>query len=170
MDGAKDKMSDDVKKGITLMQEAGRALNEEFGFVLGGTRNLTADYPNKVEDRKRIQRQINGLVQGSLLLYLFAMWEDMTTETMRSHLTTDEKQKLRAYRHIRHCVGHRFSGGRADMYRQEFEDLYNAGQLKCVNWDRATDTIGLSDGMIAMECQQFMANLAQQLVARAASV
>jgi len=152
------------------MQEASRILNEEFGFVLGGTRNLTADYPPNVEDRKRIQKQINGLVQGSLLLYLFAMWEDITTETMRSSLTTDEKQKLKAYRHIRHSVGHRFSGGRADLYHKEFEDLYNAGQLKSVNWDPATDTIDLSEGMVAMECQQFIADLAKQLLARVANV
>ena len=163
-------MDNDVEKGIELMQKASRMMQEEFGHVMSGTRNIVnfPNNPNNAELRPRIQKQVDGLVQGSLLLYLFAIWEDITTERMRTFLNDEEKKKLRAYRHIRHSVGHRFSGGRADMYREEFEELHNTGQLKCISWNQEDDTIDLSGGNVAMECQQFMSHLAQQLTARVA--
>ena len=157
----------DFKKAIDLMGEQVVSLQSEFGHVVSG-KNLIANkvsYPNYPEETAAIKKGVHSLIEGSLLVYLFAMWESHVPNDVSKWLTGDELRKLNAYKHVRDSVAHKYKGGRADFpqRRQAFEaEMPFSGII----WDQNDDTIDISDSYVALHCHQLMEKLTKQLVVR----
>ena len=149
------------------MGEQIRSLQREFGHVMSG-KNLIANnvsYPNHPKETLAIRKGVKALIEGSLLIYLFAMWESHVPSDVETWLTDEEHRRLDAFEHVRDSVAHKYQGGRADFIRKRtaFDaEMPFAG----IVWSREDDTIDISDASVAMQCYQAMEQLTKQLVVR----
>ncbi len=137
----------------------------EFGWLLS-TRNLV-EHGNK-EQQAAIQKSVNRCIQGILIVYLFALWEEYVPRNLEENwLSSSERERLRAFRHIRHSFAHGFGGARANQCRSEFENVMKSTQpFAKLNWDN--NKIELCDSQIALDCQRHMEDLSNKLVDRIA--
>lgn len=157
----------DFDNAIALMGEQMKSLQREFGYVLSGRRHIEymVNFPNHPEETASIRKGIGNLVEGSLVVYLFSMWEAHVPSDVNEWLTQNELEELNALRHVRDSVAHKYKGGRADFpqRRKAFEKrMPFAGIL----WNASDDTIDLSNSSVAMHCYQVMERLNKLLVAR----
>jgi hypothetical protein len=157
----------DFESAIALMGEQMKSLQREFGYVLSGKRHIehSVNFPNHPEETVIVRKGISNLIEGSLIVYLFAMWEAHVPPDVNEWLTATELQELNALRHIRDSVAHKYKGGRADFpkRRKAFEgNMPFAGII----WNAIDDTIDLSTSSAAMHCYQIMEKLNKMLVVR----
>jgi len=157
----------DFEKAIKLMSEQIGSLQREFGYVISG-KNLIANkvsYPKYPKETMEAKRGVHSLLEGALLVYLFAMWESHVPNDVNEWLTVDERKKLNAYKHVRDSVAHKYKGKRADFTqrRQAFEaEMPFSGII----WDQSNDTIDISSSSVALNCHQLMEQITKQLVVR----
>lgn len=155
------------EKALELMSEQMGSLQREFGHIVSG-KFLIADrvsYPNYPKETAEIKKGVHSLIEGSLLVYLFAMWEAHVPTDIDEWLTQDELRKLDAFKHVRDSVAHKYKGGRADFLRRRhaFEaEMPFSGII----WDQTSDTIDISSSSVALHCHQLMEQLTKQLVVR----
>lgn len=156
-----------LQNAIKLMSEQMSSLTREFGHVLSGA-NLIANnvsYPNHPQETIEIRKGVRSLLVGSLLVYLFAMWETHVPDDVNEWLTESEKQKLNSFKHVRDSVAHKLRGGRAKhpQKRKAFEaEMPFAG----IVWNQTDDTLDISDASVAMQCFETMEALTKQLMGR----
>lgn len=157
----------DFHDAMALMGEQMKSLQREFGYVLSGRRNIEhlVSFPNHPEDVIAVRKGIGNLIEGSLVVYLFAMWDAHVPKDVNDWLTISELEELDALRHIRDSVAHKYSRRRADFARRRkaFEvRMPFAG----IAWDQAEDTIDLYNSSAAMHCYHVMERLNKFLVVR----
>ena len=137
--------------------------------------NHTVQHPNP-EIRREIQSNLNEMVEALGLLYCFSVWDayldEQATATIESEwLAIDERNRLQAYRHVRHCVAHYYSGRRATRNKSctvAFDLVMASGEpLQGVSYTAAT--IDLSGAALALPCHQMMEVLSNKLVGRLAN-
>lgn len=155
---------------IKLMSEQVESLQREFMHVLAGKAkivNSVPHYPDNPQATDGIKKGVSSLIEGSLLVYLFAMWESYVPDDVNGLLAPKELQRLDAFKHVRDSVAHKHKGGRADFppRRKAFNALYPFSGIK---WDKGSDTIDLSDSSVARDCHQFMESLTKELVVQLA--
>lgn len=127
----------DFDKTLALMSEQIGSLQREFGHVLSG-KNIIANnvnYPNHPEETVNVRNGVKSLIEGSLLVYLFAMWESHVPDDINEWLTAEELQKLYAFKHVRDSTAHKFKGGRAD-YRNRRAAFEAEMPFSGIEWDR----------------------------------
>ena len=157
----------DFEKAIKLMSEQMGSLQREFGHVVSG-KNLIANkvsYSAYPEETIEIRKGVNSLLEGSLLIYLFAMWESHVPTDINEWLENSELKELNAYKHIRDSVVHKHKGERADFpqRRQAFEELMPFAEII---WNQENDTIDISNSSVALSCHKVMEELTKKLVVR----
>lgn len=152
---------------LNLMQVQMGSLQREFGHVVSGKKLIaeSVSYPAHPEETKKIRDGVYGLLEGSLLVYLFAMWESHVPEDVSSWFTPEELIKLNAYKHVRDSVAHKYNGNRADFpqRRQAFESMF---PFSGIVWNQQEDTIDLTNASVALDCHQYMEELTKKLVSR----
>ena len=157
----------DFERALRLMQIQGGSLQREFGHVLTGASLIAnnVNYPNHPEETVNIRKGVCSLIEGALLVYLFAMWESHVPDDVNDWLSESERQKLNAYKHVRDSAAHKFQGQRADFKsrRTAFEALM---PFDGIQWDPSTDTIDLSKSSASHGCFQMMASVTKALVSR----
>lgn len=157
----------DFDKALAFMGEQMKSFQNEFGYVLSG-KNLiqhSVHYPNHPEETAAVRKGVSNLIEGALIVYLFAMWEAHVPIDINEWLTQDELIELNALKHVRDSVAHKYKGGRADFpqRRKAFEEkMPFAG----IVWNTTEDIIDLSNSSIAMYCHQIMEKLNKLLVVR----
>ena len=152
-----------------------RVLNElpqyEYGWILSGMMHRV-QHQNQAY-REEAQRRVDAAVQGILVVYLFAVFDEYTTDSMRGDWITDsDKKTLLAYRHIRNSVAHGHGGRRAKAcrWRKHFDEKMESSEpFHGIVWDRVADTIDLTNSGVARGCHLFMTNLAQRLAGHLAN-
>ena len=157
----------DFEKAIKLMSEQIGSLQREFGHVLTG-KNLIVDkvsYPRFPDETVNVKKGIHSLIEGSLLVYLFAMWESHVPDDINKWLTSEETKKLNSFKHVRDSVAHGYKGERANFptRRTAFEENMPFSGIK---WDQVLDTIDISNSSVALNCHQLMEQLTKKLVVR----
>ena len=159
--------TDQLRSALELMQVQGGALQREFGHVYSGANTIAnnVNYPQFPEETLKVRRGVKSLIDGALLVYLFAMWEEHVPDDVSTWLTEAERQRLDAYKHVRDSVAHKFNGGRADFSarRAAFEAMY---PFDGVQWNSVEDKIDLSASSASYGCFQFMEQLTKQLIVR----
>ena len=157
----------DFEKAVKLMTEQITSLQREFGHVVSGKSLISnkVNYPKNPVETAEIRKGIHSLIEGSLLVYLFAMWESHTPDDINEWLTTEEKKTLNAYKHVRDSAAHKYKGGRADFEsrRQAFEEKM---PFSGIIWYQDTDTIDISNSSVAINCLRDMDPITKQLVIR----
>lgn len=157
----------DLQNAITLMGEQMGSLQREFGHVISGKNKIanSVSYPNYPKETMEVKKGVNSLLEGALLVYLFAMWESHVPEDIDEWLTHEERQKLNAYKHVRDSVAHKYKGARADFVqrRTAFEQEM---PFSDIDWDQVNDTIDISNSSVALHCHQLMEQLTKMLVSR----
>ena len=144
------------------------ALQKEFGHIFSG-KNLISNnvsYPNHPNETKEVRAGVLGVLEGAMLIYLLAMWESHMPDDIHEWLTEDEKQKLKAFRHVRDCAAHKYKGGRAKKHTgkvRAFESEYPFSNIK---WDRVKDTIDLSESSVSYDFHQYIGTVIKRLVVR----
>ena len=96
----------DFQKAIDLMSEQIQSLQREFGHVYSG-KDLIANnvnYPAYPDETIKVKAGVKSLLEGSLLVYLFAMWEAHVPSDINEWLTQDELEQLNAFKHVRVAV------------------------------------------------------------------
>lgn len=157
----------DFEKAITLLSEYNKTIQREFGHVFSG-KNLVANqvnYPAHPEETIKVRKGVKSLIEGSLLIYLFTIWESHTPTEVNDWLTDDERVTLNAYKHLRDSAAHRYDGGRAN-----FQSRRTAFETKMpfsgITWDQGTDSIDLSNSRASLDCYNFMERVTKQLIVR----
>jgi len=160
-------VNEDTHKAVDLMREQLALYQYGFGHILTGTSNIVKyDDPNT---RAEVQRNVNGIVQGSLLVYLFGLWDNyITNEMIENYLDDDDKLLFRGYKHIRHSVAHRYKGKRADNNRNHFEQCYENGHFQDIIWDKANDTIDIAESRTTNNCMKFFEKIAKIIFTKSA--
>lgn len=157
----------DFQRALELMQLQAVSLQRAFGHVFSGASLIAnnVNYPNHPEETAQIRSDVLNLIQASLLVYLFAMWESHEPQAVLEWLTAEEVAELQAYRHLRDSAAHKFGGARADYpaRRAAFEAKM---PFDGVQWDRKSDTIDLACSHAAHGCLQVMQRLTKHLVVR----
>ncbi|RYG36409.1 MAG: hypothetical protein EON93_05095 [Burkholderiales bacterium] len=144
-----------------------KSLQCEFGYVMSGKSLIVGNVSchARPEETIAVQHAVSALLEGALLVYLFATWESHVPQDVATWLTAQEREELDAFAHVRDSVAHKYQGERADFARkrQAFErQMPFAGIL----WDTTKDRIDISQSSAAMHCYQLMQKLTQQLVVR----
>lgn len=160
-------VNEETHKAVELMKEQLALYQHGFGHILTGTSNIVKyDDP---KTRNEVQRNVNGIVQSSLLLYMFGMWENfMTNEMVENYLDDDDKLLFRGYKHIRHSVAHRYNGKRADNNRKHFEECVANGHFKDIIWDKENDTIDIAESRTTNNCMKFLEKIAKVIFVKSA--
>lgn len=152
-----------------------RVLNEmpqyEYGWILGGMMHRV-QHQNPVY-REETQRRVDAAVQGILVVYLFSIFDEYTTDSMRGDwVAKEDKELLLAYRHIRNSVAHGHGGKRAKQcrWRACFDKKMDSSEpFPGLVWDREADTIDLTNAGVASSCHLFMSGLARRLAGHLAN-
>lgn len=157
----------DFERSIQLMNEQIRSLQRELGYVMSGKSLIVnnVNFPKHPEETKNVRHGVKQLLEGALLVYLFAMWESHVPDDVNTWLTESEQEKLDAFAHVRDSAAHKYQGGRASHARKKraFErQMPFAGIL----WSRDSDTIDIADSSVSMQCYHLMDALSRQLVVR----
>ena len=157
-----------LQNSIKLMQEHAAALQREFGHIFTG-KNIIADtvsYPAYPEETEKVRDGIKAVLEGSMLIYLLAMWESHVPKDVHEWLTSDEKGKLNAFKHVRDCAAHKYAGGRAKDHNSKVRAFEREMPFSNIVWSKEADTIDLSNSNVSYEFYQFMEGLAKNLVVR----
>lgn len=152
---------------LPLLTKIQGCVQRDFGWIYSKSGTLVTHPAPLI--RKEIQESVDASVQGLLLVYLFALWEEYVERQLeREWLSADKLERLNAFRHIRHSVAHGFDGTRANKCRAEFENIMNSSQpFPNLPWD--TNKIDLKKSQVSIDCQRFMEDIAKELVGRIAN-
>jgi hypothetical protein len=152
---------------LKLTPELLHALSSELGWLLTmegplHERIATLADPAEVEAASTSSR---SLLKGSLLIYLFALWQSHMPHDFKTWMTLDERLEFEAYEHVRDSVAHAVRGGRANHERKRlaFERRYPFAGVK---WILSEDTLDLADSTIVQEFLNFMMGMSAQIAAR----
>ena len=156
-----------LQRTLEFTPEMLRALQDELGWLMAGESAVLQriDLLAPSESRQDLKRRTSALLKGSLLVYLFALWQSHVPADFKSWLTTDEIEEYEAFEHVRDSTAHSKLGSRASFSRKRsaFEARFPfAGLL----WDQGNDTIDLAQSSVVLECLNFLQGLSQQLAAR----
>ncbi len=158
-------------RALELMRVLTEMPQHEFGWILGGMMHRVQHHDP--DYRREAQRRVDAAVQGILVVYLFSIFDEYTTDEMRGEwMTSEDKNTLAAYRHIRNSVAHGFGGKRAKgcRWRGYFEAKMNSPErFPGVVWDKVADTIDLTTSGIANSCHNFMSQVAKRLAGHLAN-
>jgi hypothetical protein len=152
---------------IPLQSKLSDCLHKGFGWILSESKNMAKHSDSN--SRKLIQDSIDVNVQGLLIVYLFAMWEEYVPRTLENEwIPAGKLERLNAFRHIRHSIAHGFEGQRANKLRVEFNQVMNSrNPFANLQWD--TDSINLTKSQVAVECHKFMEEIIKILIGRIAN-
>jgi hypothetical protein len=127
---------------------------EGWGHLYSVTRNAVT-YTDD-EARERIQGDLDHIATGALIIYVFALLEDVFPKPdWSSYLMNPARlERMLAYRHLRNTAAHSTDGSRATRNEDEVAAFDNVmGGSSPINgiepWD--ADTIRMSQGA-ATEC------------------
>jgi hypothetical protein len=152
---------------LPLQSQLSDCVQKEFGWFLSESKHMIRHHDS--DTRELIQNRLDSSVQGLLLVYLFAMWEEYVPRSVEKEwLLADKLERLNAFRHIRHSVAHGFGGKRADKLRVEFENVMaSSNPFPNLKW--GDDSIDLTKSQVAIDCHRLMEELIKQLVGRIAN-
>ncbi len=158
-----------ARRALELMQTQNSLLSEEFGILYTQTEHIVKH--DNLEHKEKTQDKVNSLIRYSLILYLFAIWDNFVCpEMFDKWLTEEEKLRFLAYKHIRHSAAHRHNGTRADNNRPQFEKVMNSkNPLKGIAWNKEQDRIFITSGQISHDCLILMNDLSTKLFYRLAN-
>jgi hypothetical protein len=157
----------DLQRTLKFTPELLRALQDELGWLMAGEAAVLhrIEQLAPTETRDDLKRRTSALLKGSLIVYLFALWQSHAPEDFKTWLTADEIEEFEAFEHVRDSAAHSKLGNRASFSRKRaaFERRYPFAGL---NWNREDDTIDLSHSSVVLACLSFFQGLAAQLAAR----
>lgn len=156
-----------LQKMLNLTPELLRATAEELGWLETSQPAILMRI-SEMADPTAVEQATNrtkSLLQGSLLLYLFALWESHTPDDYKKWMTAEEIIEFEAFEHVRDSVAHSKLGHRASFNRKRraFEAFY---PFAGVHWDSSTDVIDISDSFVVNEFFSLIMGMSAQLVAR----
>lgn len=147
---------------MIMLQQTG--YQRAFGHIVYGLRNCINHRDPKI--REDLQAEVDNLKQGILLSHVFAIWEEGVNRRREEQLlSTSRLNRINAFRHIRHTFAHSAVGIRANRCRKEFEEVMS-GEIpfKGVVWNREDDTINLAASNIALDCMDYLKNMANYIL------
>lgn len=159
----------EIRKAIDAMGAQSSIFQEGLGHLLTSSRNvITYSDP---DIRNRVQNNLDHIIEGAGLTYLFALWEEFGLNNIEQQFLLDnELEVLRAYKHLRHSYSHGIDGARANQNRSHFEAYYNSGGFSnSVSWDQNSDKIDLSNGGCAIRLKGIMDTLTKKIISRGAN-
>lgn len=157
-----------ITEGVQVL---GR-LVQPMGWLTSGTLRKV-QYPNASQFNKPVQQDLDHMVGGLTIVYLFAVFESALppgkhlSEWQSHHIDPAQLEELLAYRHIRHVVAHGLDGNRQSIstHRTEFEGWHNAGKFtNVVDWDRAADQILIRATGVWNPLQMFMTDVLSKVI------
>lgn len=159
--------SPQLRRILELTPELLRATGEELGWLETSQPAILARIRDLADpaDVDQAMKRSRSLLQGSLLLYLFALWESHVPDDYKKWMSPEELLEFEAYEHVRDSVAHSQIGHRASFNRKRkaFEAFYPFAGLQ---WDLATDIIDISDSFIVSEFFSLIIGTSAQLAAR----
>lgn len=160
-------MNPKVQKTLELTPELLRATGEELGWLQYSEQAIVEriEALSEPTEKNEAVRRSRALLKGSLLLYLFALWESHLPTDYKQWMSEEELLEFEAFEHVRDSVAHAKLGERATFNRKRkaFESF---APFAGVSWNRNTDTIDISESFVVDEFFTFMMGMSSQLAAR----
>ncbi len=155
----------DLERALKLSEIIGGVfLQQEFGYFVTGLQG-SVNYRGAPEAQAEVQKRLNELVKRMAIVYLFAIFDDYFTGSMKALIEPDNKERLRAFRHIRNSAAHGQAFGRAPdcLWRSAFDNVMGSDNpINGVTFDN--DTIDLTASGAELQCRDLMAKITQQVL------
>lgn len=143
-----------------------------FSSIMVGTQKHIDGHPN-FQNELFASRALH-LLQGSLITYLFSLWDEHAERTdVEQYFRDAEKLRFYAFKHIRIIAAHNTSGTRlsTEVGREFFHHYKKFNSImsskRAINGVKYThEMIDLSRSNAALDCRQFMQGMAQKLSIR----
>ena len=121
-----------------------------------------------------LYHKANHLLQGSMVVYLFAIWEDVIGwDVVQTYFDDNEKVRFYALKHIRLVSAHNDEGSRLSNrsdseYLDHFEkfDKVMTSESPFYEVDFDEGRVDLSRSQISLDCRDFLQKMAMQLLIR----
>ena len=147
-----------------------------FPTFIAGIKSFieNSDNPNVDASKNNSLHVLNG----SLVVFLFSMWDSyMSKDAVEKYFRPEEKMKFYAFKHIRIVSAHNTNGNRKGNRRGQ-DRMDHAEKLdQIMISDDAFEgleleryKIDMSNSNVALDCRQFMQDMAQRLAAGRISV
>jgi len=147
----------------------------ELGWLTSVTRRAV-EYRNQRTGAVREQQaRLDRATGGLCLVYVFAAFEqaidlfrslpELLQEVDRVTGSAELRERILAYRHLRHVAAHGFEGERSSIrtHASEFERVHDSGQLPNIRWDRAADRVEI-DPSAWMEARDLLREAASKIL------
>ena len=128
--------------------------------------------PDKTCRSQRVRHFING----AMIVYLFNIWDTyFTTESIQKYFRDDEKKIFYAFKHIRIVAAHNTDGSRIGNkshrmnHADKLDDIMASSEpLEGIVIEELQ--LDMSNSYTALDCRDFLANMAKKLAAGRISV
>ena len=151
-------------------------VQNELGWLYSSTRRIDG-YPNNPEATISVTDRLHHITAGLTCVYMFAILEEFVDprssewNDFLNYLTDDDREKLKAFKHVRNTVAHGFDGSRAQRDVDKFDNVMarpNPSERiqSVVCHDASTIQLGHHCGW---ECYQFFIRIVDHVLGRAAN-
>ena len=160
-------MNSRVQNALQLTPELLRATGEELGWLETSEPLILERITELADpsDASQAARRTSALLKGSLLIYLFALWQSHMPDDFKTWMTEAELLEFEAFEHVRDSVAHGSIGQRAKhpRKRKAFVAFY---PFSGVEWDKERDRIDISASNVVNDFFSLMMGMSSQLAAR----
>lgn len=167
--------------GLSPLAEALLAIKQallstwnELGWLYSNMRTIDG-YPNNPDATINITERLHHISAGLTCIYIFAILEEFINPRSSEWndfldiLRPEDKQKLKAFKHIRNTIAHGFDGTRANRDADKFDCVMSrqdpSERIQAVTIHNS-NTIKLSH-FAGLECYQFVSNVVDYALQRA---
>ena len=130
------------------------ALDWKFDSVFAPIQISVGEF---AEQRAHLSNQLlSSTVKGMLIIYWFTVWEQYFSRSDEDNFIDSENlERLKAYRHIRHSAAHGMDLRRARQCRNEFESIM-ASETPILGVSFDQKKIDLSESEAAADCRDHL--------------
>lgn len=124
------------------------------------------DVPVSDSSREEQVREARHFLNGSIIVYLFSMWDSyFSHECIDKYFRDNEKKKFYAFKHLRIVAAHNIDGSRRGNRRDRMDHAEKLDEI--MNSNEAIKglvvtqyNLNMSDCFVALDCQSFLSNMA----------
>jgi len=166
----------EICNAIELSQKLQEDMQGLFPTFIFGAKSFveSSSNPNVIASKNKSMH----VLQGSLVVFLFSMWDShIKKESIEDYFRPEEKLRYYAFKHIRIVAAHNIDGSRKsnrpnenrmDHAEKLDQVMYSDNPIEGLRLEEYI--IDLSASNVALDCRQFMQDMALRLACGRISV
>ncbi len=148
----------------------------EMDWLYNNTRSIKG-YPNNPSATQAVTERFHHVSSGLICIYMFAIIEEFIDpkspewEEFLNILDPEDKEKLKAFKHIRNTIAHGFNGARAVRDVDKFDNVMARAEKskRIQSIVRHNKKIIILGDCAGWECYEFIQNIVRYSLEQAAN-